>query len=297
MEMLPLVPFGPRATCTLETCPIEMSVFQYRPSLGANIAFVCLYSILMFIHTGLGVRWKSWWFMSCVAVGCLTEILGYGGRIMLYYNPFSFPGFMIQIICVGSAPVFYSAAIYVTITKTIESLDPRLSLIRPSLYYIIFILCDVFALVLQGVGGALSTSSSGQSTTGVNLALAGLSFQVITMVVFCGLLVDYLNRYSRSKSTAFISVRLKTFLVCLGAAVLLILARCAYRVGELSEGYQGHLIHNESLFIALEGALIVIAVSALCVGHPGFVFSLTKKGLKIRDNGSSGDVEVVLQNK
>lgn len=32
-----------------------------------------------------------------MGTGCITETLGYGGRVMLFYKPFSFAGFMMQI--------------------------------------------------------------------------------------------------------------------------------------------------------------------------------------------------------
>jgi hypothetical protein len=51
------------------------------------------------------------------------------------------------------APVYYSAAIYVTMTKTVEELDESLSRIKPRLYYVIFVFCDLGALVLQAGGG------------------------------------------------------------------------------------------------------------------------------------------------
>ncbi|KAI0019017.1 RTA1 like protein-domain-containing protein [Xylariomycetidae sp. FL0641] len=278
MESEPLIAFGPDATCTLELCPIEWSVLQYRPSLAANATFIALYTLLLAIHLGLGIHWKSWWFMGGMVAGTACNILGYGGRIMLYLNPFSFAGFMIQIVCVGSAPVFYSAAIYVTITKTVEHLGPSLSRIKPKLYYIIFIICDVGSLVLQAVGGALSTTTSGSSQSGVDLGLAGLSFQVFSMLCFCGLFIDYMIRYFRIRSCHTIDARLIIFLAFLSSAILLILARCAYRVAELSQGYTAGLIHNEPFFIGLEGVLVVLAVSCLCIGHPGFAFGSLRMG-------------------
>ncbi|KAI3337602.1 parasitic phase-specific protein PSP-1 [Xylariaceae sp. AK1471] len=269
---IPIIPFGPDATCTLELCPIEYSIFRYRPSLAANTTFVVLYFILLLIHLGLGLRFKSWWFTGCVIAGCVFNIIGYGARILLWENPFSFAGFLIQIIFVGSAPVLYSAAIYVTITKTVEQLDESLSRIKPKLYYVIFVICDISALVLQAVGGAISTTSNGSNNAGVDLALAGLIFQVVTMLAFCGLLADYMIRYFQSQPSGSVHLRLKLFLGFLSFAVLLILGRCAYRVAELSEGYSGTLFHNQALFIGLEGGLIILAVIALGIGHPGFVF-------------------------
>lgn len=102
----------------------------------------------------------------------------------------------------------------------------------------------------------MSTTSSGASKLGVNLALAGLSFQVFTLVVFCALFADYLLRLWRHHSRGEVpslSRRMRAFLGFLGVAVVLILARCIFRVDELSEGYSGPLVANETLFIVFEG--------------------------------------------
>ncbi|KAI1423588.1 parasitic phase-specific protein PSP-1 [Xylaria sp. FL1777] len=269
-----IIPFGPHETCTLELCPIEYSIFRYRPSLAANVTFLVLYFILMLVHLALGLRLKDWWFSGATMVGCGSNIIGYAARILLWQNPFSFVGFLLQIIFVGSAPVYYSAAIYVTMTKTVEKLDESLSRIKPKLYYVIFIFCDFTSLTFQAAGGAISSVSNGSNSVGVDLALAGLIFQVVTMLAFVGLLADYLIRYFQDKPFHSVNVRLRIFLGALSVAILLILGRCAYRVAELSEGYSGTLFHNEPLFIGLEGVLIVLAVIALAVGHPGFVFGV-----------------------
>lgn len=34
-----------RAACTLDTCPIQSSYYNYRPSLGTNAAFLALFSL------------------------------------------------------------------------------------------------------------------------------------------------------------------------------------------------------------------------------------------------------------
>jgi hypothetical protein len=109
--------FGPGANCTLDLCPIEWTVYQYRPSLPANTVFIALYFVALIVHIYLGVRWRSWGFMAFMTVGCLYAMLGYAGRIILWTNPWSFPGFMIQMICVTGCPVFFTAAIYVTLSK------------------------------------------------------------------------------------------------------------------------------------------------------------------------------------
>lgn len=67
----------------------------------------------------------------------------------------------------------------------------------------------------------------------------------------------------------------------------------------VSEGYSGTLFHDEPLFIGLEGILIVLAVIALAIGHPGFVFPVDQvntsdagKYMLTPNDGESG-VELV----
>ena len=92
-----VITFGSDATCDLDSCPVEWSIYQYRPSLPANIVLLVLFSLLGLVHSYLGFRWRSWGFMTGMLLGCLSEIIGYVGRILLYFNPFSWEGFMIQI--------------------------------------------------------------------------------------------------------------------------------------------------------------------------------------------------------
>ena len=89
--------FGPRANCTLEICPVQYSVYGYRPSLAAKTSFMALFAVAAVIHTYLGFKWRTWFFTACMLVGCLSAILGYGGRVMMHHNPFSFSAFLLQI--------------------------------------------------------------------------------------------------------------------------------------------------------------------------------------------------------
>ncbi|KAF4814774.1 Sphingoid long-chain base transporter RSB1 [Colletotrichum siamense] len=268
-----VVVFGPDANCTLEICDIHYSLYRYRPNLAVNALFLALYGIAGLVHIFLGIRWRSYWFMTFMVLGCLSEIVGYIGRIMLYHNPFAFVPFMLQIVFITSGPVWYTAAIYVTLSKAITHLGPELARLPPKALYWVFIALDVSCLVIQAAGGAISTDSKGDSDLGVNLAMGGLVIQVVVIVVFCAVFADYMIRYTRSSYTRKLTQREKIFFGFLALAVALILARCSYRVDELSEGYSNSTkVTDEGLFIGLEGVLIVLAVFSLCLGHPGLAF-------------------------
>ncbi|KAI0167708.1 parasitic phase-specific protein PSP-1 [Pestalotiopsis sp. NC0098] len=298
--------FGPSANCTLDICPVEMSVYGYRPSLAANFTLLALYVVSALAHTVLGFRWKTYSFMAFMIVGAVNAVLGYAGRIMLYYNPFNFTAFMIQIICITSGPVYYSAAIYITLASSINHYGPELSRVRPALLYWIFIPCDIVCLCFQAAGGGLSTSTSGKSQMGVDnkkladpvfcvVALVGLSLQVAAMVIFCTLFADYLIRYYRSdlyrsQAGAKLGLRSKLFFGFLALAIVLILTRCAYRLVELKDGYSGRLIRDEGLFIGLEGVMVIAAVFSLTVGHPGFGLRDRSRPREQEAEKTTGDV-------
>ncbi|KAG5989357.1 hypothetical protein E4U43_004520 [Claviceps pusilla] len=289
-------PFGPDSNCDLNTCPVELSLYTYRPSLAANATFLALFVLIGLVHGYLGYRWRSWGFMVGMLLGCMSEVIGYAGRIMLYNNPFSFAGFMIQIVCLTIAPVFYTASIYVTLSKTILHFAPELSRFNPIFFYWIFIPFDVVCLALQAAGGALSTNSTGADRTGVDISMAGLALQVIVLTAFAACFADYMIRYVRSDGARKFDWRLRSFFGGLVTATLLILARCAYRVAELKDGYDGDLIHEEAPFIVLEGVLIVLAAVALCFGHPGLVFgweeAVKGSGFWSEEGGGGGAGEV-----
>jgi hypothetical protein len=108
---------GDNVNCTVECCPVELSVYGYRPSLAASGAMIALYGICMLFQIVAGIRYKTWWFMACMVAGCIDEILGYVGRILYWQNPWNDAGFIMQIVLVTIGPVFFAAAIYVLLSQ------------------------------------------------------------------------------------------------------------------------------------------------------------------------------------
>ena len=78
-----------RAHCTLKTCPIQLSYYNYLPSLAANGTLLALFSFSLccfIFQVGLSRRFIG--FTIAMVSGCILEVLGYVGRIMSWYNPF-----------------------------------------------------------------------------------------------------------------------------------------------------------------------------------------------------------------
>ncbi|KAJ4382551.1 hypothetical protein N0V86_001773 [Didymella sp. IMI 355093] len=252
------ITFGPMANCSLDRpqCLLENSVFRYLPNVPANATFLAIFGLMLIAHVAQGIRYKAWTYMACMVAGCSLELVGYIGRIMLHRNPFDFNAFLINLVPITVAPVFFCAAIYVQLTKVITHTDRSVSRFNPRFITFTFIPCDVISLVLQGVGGALSAGAETVDGTkvGVDVSKAGLIFQVITLVLFICLSSDYLwavRRVHRSNSSKM-EKALKVMIVWLGAATFLILARCIFRIYELKDGYFAAAFRDEGTFIAFE---------------------------------------------
>lgn len=128
--------------------------------------------------------------------------------------------------------------------------------INPRFVTFTLIPCDIVSLVLQGAGGALSAAATTVDGTkiGVDVSKAGLIFQVITLVLFSILSLDYLwaLRTSHRKSGQRMEKALKTMVIWLAAATILILVRCVFRIYELKGGYFAPAFRDEGTFIAFE---------------------------------------------
>ncbi|KAF5561436.1 phospholipid-translocating ATPase [Fusarium napiforme] len=286
-----LISFGSDANCTLELCPLESSILRYQPNLPANAIFIGVFGLSMALHIFQGIKMKTWGFMASMMAGCILEIIGYIGRLIIHDNPFDFIGFLLQIIMITIAPVFFSAAIYVLLSQVINFVDPNVSRFSPKYFYWIFIPSDIISLILQAVGGAVSVVSTAQEdvTTGEDISIAGLVFQVVTLLCFVALFIDYVVRASKSPARYRLTKPILTFLFFLFLSTIFILIRCGYRIAELNGGYFSAIFRDEGLYIALESCMMCIAVLLLNAGHPGYAFKETPEFTKEMDQMDQDD--------
>lgn len=273
--------------CTEVTplCPVELTVYGYYPSLPANAFFAAWFAVLFFPNIALGVYYKTWSHLIALCLGCMTEAVGYGGRIMLYDNPWNKPGFQMQVVCLILGPAFNSAAIYVILKRIVQVFGPEYSLIKPERYTWIFIVCDVVSLVLQGTGGGMAATADTdikKRDRGTNIMIVGICWQVFTLTVFAVVVAHYLwqrrrairagHPLSTEARAVLTDKKFKLFVFGVASAFLAIYIRCVYRIPELTQGWGSKFMREEPSFIALEGAMIAYATLVQIGFHPGFCF-------------------------
>ncbi|THW09494.1 putative RTA1 domain protein [Aureobasidium pullulans] len=143
-------------------------------------------------------------------------------------------------------------------------------------------LLDFLSLLLQAVGGALAATQddTNPSDTGVNIMIAGLAFQVVSLTIFIALSLEFAWRARKARESdlnfEFFNLRKRTMFrllpYAIAIATITIYIRCVFRVAELQDGFGGELANNEGMFMAFEGPMIIIAVVVLTICHPGIAF-------------------------
>ncbi|KAI0871607.1 RTA1-domain-containing protein [Hypoxylon argillaceum] len=264
--------------CTLDTCDISESLYGYRPNVGVNVFFAFVYITIDAYCIYLFTKRRGWiGYTVSVLLGALLELIGYASRVLGYSNPFLRMAWIIQYSSLTIAPVFTTAATYVCIGHVAEYLGRGAFDINPKLYLRLFITSDVFALGIQSGGGGLSfgetPSASGGITLGQGIVIGGLIIQVISLSTFLVLFMGVVwpSNIIRPKTFGPANQKekkLRTFVLILFTAIILIIGRSIFRVIEFSEGFSGSIVHNQKLFIVFDGFPIAIASTLMVVFHP-----------------------------
>ncbi|CZR62987.1 related to RTA1 domain protein [Phialocephala subalpina] len=286
--------------CTLDTCPLSMGIVHYDPSLFANTFYLTYFGVILIVQVLQTWRFRAWSFSIPVMSGLILEIVGYAGRIQMHYNPFDPNPFLIYLVCLTIGPVFFSAAIYLTLSRIIVHYGVRYTWFTPKRTSIIFMSCDFVALVMQAAGGAIADTADTKraSNQGVHILVAGLAFQVLSLLFFVGVSLQYTMAVMRLRKGVDVAVQiphryLKTlnlgkratsqfnrFLIGLSLATIFILTRSIFRVAELWKGFDGKLANEEVPFVVFECTTMMLAVAMLTFFHPGSIF-----GNEWRDSG------------
>ncbi|KAH7228381.1 RTA1 like protein-domain-containing protein [Fusarium solani] len=244
--------------------------YGFHPSLAAGIAFCVLFGLIAIGHTLRTLRFRTWTAIL-LAIGALTETIGWAGRTWSSKCPYNQNAFLMQITTLIIGPTFFAAALYVLLGELIVIVGRQSTLLSPRMYAIVFCTCDVISLVVQAIGGAMASMAAGEldgdTWPGTYTMVAGIGFQLFTMTLFLLLVIDFMRRSFKLNIP-------RSYKPILGAVLLSLVCiyiRSIYRTLELSGGWNGPLIKDESLFIGLDATLMVIAAAVFLAADPGRV--------------------------
>ncbi len=195
-------------TCTSVSpqCPVSATTYGYTPNLEGNVFFSAWFGLMLLASLFIGFRKRTWTYTLGLSFGCLGEMVGYIGRDLMSQNPWNGNAFKIQIVCLILAPSFVAASIYLTIKYLVLYFGAEYSILKARWYPWLFIGCDILSIVMQAIGGGVSAAATGGNnnnanllSTGNNLMIAGIAFQVATMGLAGILFLTFAIRYRKGK--------------------------------------------------------------------------------------------------
>ncbi|KIX94077.1 uncharacterized protein Z520_10103 [Fonsecaea multimorphosa CBS 102226] len=264
-----------------EQCPVKASIYGYYPILASNAFFSALFGLCFIVNLGIGWRSRTWSYMLAMSLACISSCIGYVGRCLMHRNPFDSVGFEIQICCLTFAPAFNAAAIYLILKHLVLQLGRDWSRVRPKYYTWAFITADFLALTLQAAGGGIAGSAGDDESfrnVGDRLMITGISWQVLTLLIFGAAVTDYSIRrlksqpLSESARSLILDPKFRIFVIAQLIAYLAILIRCVYRVAEMANGWRNPIMQNQGLFIGLDSVQVGVATILQTFLHPGYFF-------------------------
>lgn len=105
------------------------------------------------------------------------------------------------LVCLTIGPAFFSACIYLCLSRIVTVVGPQHSRLKGRTYTKIFVCCDILALLLQAAGGAMASSAKDHkgSQLGTNVMIAGLVWQVLSLTLFLALWGDFMLRVKKAR--------------------------------------------------------------------------------------------------
>ena len=233
---------SPFENCTHITadCPSSATTFGYKPNLAVNTILLAIFAVCAIAQLYLGLRHRVRGYSIATTAGCLLEVIGYGGPVLMHDNPWSSSGFKIQVIYLIVAPSFLAAGIYLTFKHLVLLLGREKSRIPPRAYPWTFVSCDILSIVLQAAGGGIAASStSNLVNVGNHVMISGIAFQVATMFVCICLAADCAWTWQKLRQQHSNDVKedvpepgpkhLSLICIAIALSFLLIFVRCVYR--------------------------------------------------------------------
>ncbi|GAA5836179.1 hypothetical protein JCM9279_002218 [Rhodotorula babjevae] len=274
---------------TAVTADGERIIAGYTPSVALSCVGIALFGIST---VALWVQWfrggrKLYLLTLNIAMACMT--LGFVLRIVYHSNLATLGAYIAQYMFILLSPCAFLAHNYLMLSRLSRAMGPDATscLFLPAHHVgTIFIWSDVVTFLMQAGGGGLTASGNASSaTTGKYIALAGLSIQLASYLLFTSLLVVfYLNVrrrhshlarpaqpfrlgsykfWSSSKIYDWRPLVWVVLLSCVG-----VITRSVFRIVEYSEGYYGKLATSEGYFYLLDALPLWLAMTLYVFFYP-----------------------------
>ncbi|KAJ7454178.1 RTA1-domain-containing protein [Mycena latifolia] len=256
------------------------SQYGYVPQEFVAVLFIALFALSTILHIGQATYYRMWWLLPTACLCGVGELVGWSGRLWSSSSPSLHDPFMMQVVATVISPTPLIAVNFVLLAWIVTLLGPCYARLSPTAYTVLFVSCDVVALLVQAAGGGIASGASTRAGTqlGAHIMLGGIVFQFgkpnsLSMRFGAPDLTTYLQPPSllRMQITdrRVLDGDTKCMIYALGFSTLVLFVRSIYRIIELGAGWHGRIMRTEVYFNVLDGGMIVLAIFTLNFAHPG----------------------------
>lgn len=251
--------------------------FGFSPNIPLEIFATVLYFVLT-----IGVLYKNikhrTWFMMPIVIGGLLECFGFCYRTWETYNLNSEVGFILYLVPVLVAPTILAAGDYGLASVIMIRGNVRVRFFTPKKTKYLFLICDIAAFFIQGIGGSVAGTSkdASQARLGSNIVLVGLGISLAVFIIFL-IIAFILHIKIRASSAAGANLQWQGIFYVIYVNMICLSIRALYRVAEFQGGStKGALSVDEAYFYVLDVVLMMILIASWIPFHPSH-FGLTKE--------------------
>ncbi|KAI0036370.1 RTA1 like protein-domain-containing protein [Vararia minispora EC-137] len=237
------------------------------PSERIAIVFVVLFGLSTVIHLGQCLYYGLWFLIPTVVLCGVGEIIGWSGRLWSSLDVLNDSPITSTVL----APTPFIAANFIILGRIIDLFGERYSRLSSKAYTWIFLT----VVRIQSTGGGIASDAYSffRTLKGSNVILAGIVFQLVSLVSYALLAAEFLWRYAidapirhdesyqrRTHTTS----RMRLLLLAYPCVT-----RAVYRTVELADGWYGPVIRTQWPFDVFEGSMIVLVMYTMNFLHPG----------------------------
>lgn len=142
------------------------------------------------------------------------------------------------------------------------------------------------------MASAEANKVNGDTAPGTHIMVAGIVFQLFSITIFVVCAADFIRRTMRRRLLQQLTGSVIPLLGAMILSVLCIYVRSIYRTIELSQGWSGFLITHEKYFLALDGAMMIVAVAVFNILHPGWLLPSREKTRTLKRETSTDEVKM-----
>ncbi|KAI0263770.1 RTA1 like protein-domain-containing protein [Gloeopeniophorella convolvens] len=258
----------------------KFSPYKYIPTAWTCVFYIAVFAISTILHAGQAIYLRLWWLLPSATFCGVLETVGWSARLWSSHNPLLRNPFIVEFCLLIISPTALVAANFIILGRIVQRLGTQYSRLNPTLYFRIFLSCDVISLIVQGIGGVIATSNDAHAKLGSHIALAGIVFQLASITLYVALAVEFLTRYKKDRPVSkdknieprgIVDKRLKRMARAIGFMTALIFIRSIYRTIELAEGRSGKVSKSQWAFDVFDAAMISSAMYTLNACHPGML--------------------------